>query len=143
MHIFPENTEDVHGYEFRRFLPSNDAIENAEPHGLSDESNYTDLRHSALFPIYDNPHECMPCPHENAAPVDALLDVLIDEENDSIWPYSLAKANWSSDSTQDKNPIVQKKYKDDDDAKEYDVVKKDNLKDDDVNGEENASKNDL
>lgn len=103
----------------------------------------TDLRHSALFPIYDNPHECMPCPHENAAPVDALLDVLIDKENDSIWPYSLAKANWSSDSTQDKNPIVQKNYKDDDDAKEYDVVKNDNLKDDDVNGEENASKNDL
>lgn len=51
----------------------------------------------------------MPCPHENAVPVDALLDVLIDEENDSIWPYSLAKAHWSSDSTQDKNPIVQKK----------------------------------
>lgn len=110
MHIFPENTEDVHGYEIRRFLPSNDAIESAEPHGMSDESNYTDLRHSALFPIYDNPHECMPCPHENAAPVDALLDVLIDKENDSIWPYNLAKANWSSDSTQDKNPIVQKKY---------------------------------
>lgn len=36
-----------------------------------------------------------------------------------------------------------KNYKDDDDAKEYDVVKNDNLKDDDVNGEENASKNDL
>lgn len=101
------------------------------------------VRHSALFPIYDNPHECMQCPHKNAAPVDALLDVLNDEENDSIWPYSLAKANWSSDSTQDKNPIVQKKYKDDDDAKEYDVVKKDNLKDDDVDGGENASKNDL
>lgn len=113
-------------------LPSNDAIENVEPHGLSDESNYTALRHSALIPIYDNPHECMQCPHKNAAPVDALLDVLNDEENDSIWPYSLAKASWSSDSTQDKNPIVQNNYKDDD-AKEYDVVKKDNLNDDDVN----------
>lgn len=42
-----------------------------------------------------------------------------------------------------KRPNRPKKTYKDNDAKECDVVKKDNLKDDDVNGEENASKNDL
>lgn len=86
----------------------------------------------------------MPCPHQNAAPADALVDVLIDEENDSIWPYSLARASWSSDSTQDKNPIVQKKtIKMTMMQRNMMLSKKDNSNDDDVNGEENASKNDL
>lgn len=88
MHFSPENTENVHRYEIRRFVPSDDEIENVEPHGQTGESNYTDLWCSALFPIYDNPDECTPGPNQNAAPADAsksmaLLDLWIDEEDDN------------------------------------------------------------
>lgn len=82
-----ENTEDVHIYERRRISSSNGEVENVELHGQSNESNYTDLRRSALFPIYDSPDECKPGSNPNAAPADAskslaLWDLSHDDEDD-------------------------------------------------------------
>nr|XP_034298866.1 protein PFC0760c [Crassostrea gigas] len=82
------NPEEEHRYERRRSLPSTEGVENEQPRGQAEENNYTDLRRSALFPIYDNPDERMPCPNSNTAPADAakslaLWDLSIDGEDDS------------------------------------------------------------
>lgn len=83
-----ETAEEEHRYERRRSLPSAEEVENEQSRAQAEENNYTDLRRSALFPIYDNPDECMPCPNSNTAPADAakslaLWDLSIDEEDDS------------------------------------------------------------
>lgn len=83
-----ENTEEEHRYERRRSLQSIEEEENEQPRGQAEENNNTDLRRSALFPIYNNPDERTPCPNSDTIPADAakslaLWNFSIDEEDDS------------------------------------------------------------
>lgn len=83
-----ENPEEEHRYETRRSLQSTEEAENEQQNIQVNENNYTDLRRSALSPIYDNTDEYNPSQNSNTVPNDvakslALWDLSIDEEDDS------------------------------------------------------------